>query len=561
VDAVDIILPVSDIHSTEALGAIDAIYEQTIKPKLEAIDSARRQVRWQIVTSVLMVLPPILVLICSELIADALSFTWSTGGLVLVWLWLAAGIVLALVKNLLPGLAAYASYRHRFKQEVVAGIFRALCPSATYDPLHGIPEDVFDAAGLFNRRGAYQCDDRIRGRIGRTAFEASEARRGYSTGTGKNARSHVVFRGLFFQLDFNQPLTGVTLVEPVKAQGHQLGSRDGLTLLEGIDPEFEREFKVYASNETEARSLITPSMTERLLALRRQADKPVFLGFKGRRAYVGINYGRALFEPGIARQFSKEDVREIARNFALVETVVRELNPYASGFSEPDDSLLHGPDTEPNPVDRLAAEKAGRVTTADLWQLASANVDDSAHEGDAIVPRPERTGIALEQGPSGLSITYGLRLGFWVMLAVSLVGALLAFSAVRAPKAPAWVDSESIWLEALPAVPAVDRFVADAPTPWLIVGSVVFVVFASLWSGYVRRVVIERDRILIFRGFRPFARVYRRPEYGRVIRIETALYIAKSEGQHVMNPTASPVLTEPEAGWLTSEMKRALRHG
>ena len=69
---------------------------------------------------------------------------------------------------------------------------------------------------------------------------------------------------------------------------------------------------------------------------------------------------------------------------------------------------------------------------------------------------------------------------------------------------------------------------------------------------------IDTDRIRIYRGFRPFPRVYRRPLYGRAIRINTSLYIAKSEGVHVMNPTASPVLTEAEAQWLTSEMKRAL---
>jgi hypothetical protein len=111
----------------------------------------------------------------------------------------------------------------------------------------------------------------------------------------------------------------------------------------------------------------------------------------------------------------------------------------------------------------------------------------------------------------------------------------------------------------LPPVPWLDRFAADAPTPWLIVGTVVAAVFALVWTGYVRRVVIERDRILVHRGFRPFPRVYRRPLYGRVIRIKTSLYIAKSEGLHMMNPTASPVLREAEAVWLSSEMKRALR--
>ena len=158
-----------------------------------------------------------------------------------------------------------------------------------------------------------------------------------------------------------------------------------------------------------------------------------------------------------------------------------------------------------------------------------------------------------------MSITYGLRLGFWVMLAISLCGALLASSALRASKAPAWAGAASAWVRTLPPLPWLDDFAADAPTPWMIVGSVVAVLFALVWSGYVRRVSVDGDRIRIYRGFRPFPRVYPRPLYGRAIRVNTALYLAKSDGVSLMNPTASPVLSEAEAKWLTSEMKRALR--
>ena len=144
------------------------------------------------------------------------------------------------------------------------------------------------------------------------------------------------------------------------------------------------------------------------------------------------------------------------------------------------------------------------------------------------------------------------------MLAISVCGALLAASALRALNAPAWAGPASAWVRTLPPVPWLDAFAADAPTPWLIVGAIVAVLFALMWTGYVRRVSVDRERIRIHRGLRPFPRVYRRPKYGRAIRINAAIYIAKSDGLHMMNPTASPVLTEPEAKWLTSELKRIL---
>ena len=269
-----------------------------------------------------------------------------------------------------------------------------MCPSAVYDPLQGITKEVFDAPGLFNTRGSFESDDRVRGRIGQTPFEASEVGRGYSTGSGKHSRSYTVFRGLFFHLGLNQRLNGVTFIDPEKAHSHQIGEREGLSLVTLDNPAFEKEFKVHTSNESEARALLTPAMTEPLLTLRRQAGKPVFLAFKGRRAYVGVHYGRKLFEPGIAMTTSKEAVREIAEHFAFVETIVRELNLNARASAAGDDSLLQAPDVEPNPLSRLAAEKGGTMTTSDVWAMASAAIDDSAKDG-ASVPRPEGTRISL----------------------------------------------------------------------------------------------------------------------------------------------------------------------
>ena len=142
----------------------------------------------------------------------------------------------------------------------------------------------------------------------------------------------------------NQRLGGVTLIDPEQAHSYQLGERAGLSLVTLDNPVFEKEFKVHASNESEARALLTPAVTEALLTLRRQAGKRVFLAFKGQRAFLGVDYERKLFEPGIARTTSKEAVREIAAHFAFVETVVRELNVNARAFAAGDDSLLHAPD-------------------------------------------------------------------------------------------------------------------------------------------------------------------------------------------------------------------------
>ena len=548
----------SDILVPETVSRIDAFYDGTLKPKLDGIDERRLQVRRFFIKSLVVLLPPIGILIVGDLLDGILPFISSTGRTVIAWVWLVAGFVFVCAKYVLPGITAYANYRSRFKQDIVAEIFKFVCPSSVYDPLQGITPDVFDAPGLFNTRGTFKSDDRVRGQIGETPFEASEVGRSYSIGTGRNSRTYVVFHGLFVHLAVGRRLNGVTLIEPERADSHQLGDRAGFGVVTFDNPAFEKEFKVRASNESEARALLTPSLIEALLTLRGQAGKPVFLAFKDHRAFFGVDYRRALFEPGIATSTSKEAVRGIAEHFAFVETVVRELNGNARGSAPADgDAVFRAPDVEPDPLSKLAAAKGGTLTPSEVWAMASASIDDSAKDG-APAPRPDSTRIRLEYEPAGLSITYGLRLGFWVMLGISLSGALLASSALRAEDAPEWARPASAWVRTLPPVPRLDTFTAAAPMPWMIGGAVVAVLFALMWTAYVRRVDIDQDRIRIYRGLRPFPRVYPRPKYGRAIRVSTSVYIALSEGVHVMNPTASPVLTEPEARWLTSEMKRAL---
>ena len=271
----------SDILAPEAVSRIDGFYDTTLKPKLDAIDHQRRQVRWLIIKSLLIVLPPIGILIAGDLLDGIVPFISSTARIVIAWVWLVGGVVFVLMKHLLPGVTAYANYRSRFKEDIVAGIFKVVCPSAVYDPLQGVTKDVFDAPGLFNTRGSFESDDRVRGHIGQTPFEASEVGRGYSTGTGKNSRSYTVFRGLFFHLGLNQRLGGVTLIDPEQARSYQLGERAGLSLVTLDNPVFEKEFKVHASNESEARALLTPAVTEALLTLRRQAGTARLSGVQG----------------------------------------------------------------------------------------------------------------------------------------------------------------------------------------------------------------------------------------------------------------------------------------
>ncbi len=539
---------------------IDALYESTLAPRLAALEGLRHEVRGYITKAALVVGVPAVLLWAHDLVALLLPRALGTALFGLTFVSLFTGVVVAGVKYLVPGFAAFSNYRVRFKHEVAAEVFKIVCPSATYAPLEGIAERIFDEPGLFSTRGGFKSDDRARGTIGQTPFEAADVSRSYSTG-GKNSRTVVVFRGLFFHLDFNKTLRGVTLVDPKSAASTSRGDRSALTPVALENPEFAAAFTVHASDEVEARYILTPAMMERILALQARTVRPVFLAFKGNRAYLGVNYGRALFEPGIAASTSREAIHEMAAHFALAEGIVHELDLNTRIWTKGVDASLLTTDV---PVTQDAfdlATKDGNVTPEGLWAAAmkaSGDGDDETTEGAVVAP-PPGTSIQIDRAGDGVTIDYGFGLGFYVAFLVWAVAVALALASARVVPAALNMAELSPATRWLPDVPYASVLVTRLPIAWFIGASVVGSMAFLMWAVRVRKVEIAADVVRIWRGLRPLPRLYRRPPFGKVVRVEKAVYVGKATGFSLVNASASPMLSPHEARWIASEMRRAMR--
>lgn len=538
---------------------IDALYESTLKPRLESLEGLRRELKGYITKAGLLIGVPAVLLwahtAVEYLLPSGLEWLALAGSFVGVF----AGVGIAGFKYLIPGFAAFSNYRVRFKHEVAAEVFKIVCPTASYAPLEGIAASVFDEPGLFSTRGGFKSDDRVRGRIGQTPFEAADVSRSYSTG-GKNSRNVVVFRGLFFHLDFNKTLRGVTLVDPKGAAATSIGDRSGLTRVTLENPAFDAKFAVYASDEVEARYILTPAMMERILTLQSHTDKNVHLGFKGNRAYLGVNYGRALFEPGIAASTSVEAIHEMAAHFALADGIVHELDLNTRIWTKGvDDSLLHAVD-EAKQEDALdVAARQGNLTASKVWEVAlkATGSHDDTEDADAV--QPSGTSIAVDRSGSGVVINYGFGLGFVLAFLAWAAGVALMLAAARLlPQAVGMRDLES-FVAWIPEIPYAATVAATLPLAWFIGGGVVGFFAFLMWAVRVRKVEIASDAVRIWRGLRPIPRTYARPLYGKIVRVDKAVYVAKVEGFSMINTSASPMLSAAEAPWIAREMRRALR--
>jgi hypothetical protein len=233
---------------------------------------------------------------------------------------------------------ATRDYVGRFKDQVMRRVIQLIDPDLDYQPFGAIAHRDYDESGLFQHRvDRYSGEDLVSGKIGATALRFSEVHSEYKTeSTDSKGRRrttwHTIFRGLFFVADFNKHFKGRTVVLPDSLEGLFGGlaamlqkmnfGRDQLVSLE--DPEFEKAFVVYGTDQVEARYILSNSLMRRILDFRRKMGEEVYLSFVGTNVYVAVKSTRNRFEPRIFRslleaEFSGALIEEVRMAVGIVE--------------------------------------------------------------------------------------------------------------------------------------------------------------------------------------------------------------------------------------------------
>ena len=210
-----------------------------------------------------------------------------------------------------------------YKEEVVDEIIHAFCPNATYSPNDGVSEDLFRNSGLFTSPDRYHAEDLIEGCLDKTSFICSEVhaeeRRARSTKNGVQYYWEDIFKGFLFIADFHKEFQGETTV----LRDSFFKIKMGASRVKMENPDFEKVFDVFSTNQIEARYLITPSMMERMLKLDSNFKKGITISFRDSTILVAIPDSKNRFEADVwSMSILKSD-------FAVLQSlleIVDELN-------------------------------------------------------------------------------------------------------------------------------------------------------------------------------------------------------------------------------------------
>lgn len=244
-------------------------------------------------------------------------------------------------------------FLREYKAATVEKLLHFINPDFNYSMEKHIPRAVFMESGLFGEApSVYEGDDHVSGIIGDTKIEFSELNTSYVSMSSKGKREGSIFKGIFFVADFNKNFQGKTIVLPDIAEsifGNVLGQGLQSVAIEGElvkleDPEFEKHFVVYTTDQVEARYILSTSLMERMVNFREKAGVggAFYASFVNSKIYIAFPHEgkiikkifkktpeefKGFFEPDLSRPIADfETIREYYEDLRLMIGIVEELN-------------------------------------------------------------------------------------------------------------------------------------------------------------------------------------------------------------------------------------------
>lgn len=143
------------------------------------------------------------------------------------------------------------------------------------------------------------------------------------------------FVGMFAVVDFPKKFKGHTVILPdnmEKRVGHLAKTLQRLNISRGQlvkmeDPEFEKHFVVFSTDQIEARYLLSPSLMQRITQLYQKMDKPILISFHKNKLYMGVRHAHGFLSLDKKKSLTETDVFGILyEDITTAVGIVEDLN-------------------------------------------------------------------------------------------------------------------------------------------------------------------------------------------------------------------------------------------
>jgi len=229
-----------------------------------------------------------------------------------------------------------------FKKNVIGKLVKFISPDLNYTPegrdVGGdeilkseiFPHTVFYPLG-------YGAEDFVEGKIGDTHIRFFEI-------SGNNpivpydskgsieftrfAYERFSFFGMLGIVDFNKSFQGHTVVLPeTRLIQSEWMRRSGRKLVKLEDPDFEKYFSVYGTDQIASRYILSTSLMKRITDFKEEIGRKLSLSFTENKLYVAISHKKNQFEFNMYKSlYNFEQIKEYYNDLTVITDIVEDLN-------------------------------------------------------------------------------------------------------------------------------------------------------------------------------------------------------------------------------------------
>jgi hypothetical protein len=237
------------------------------------------------------------------------------------------------------GSSSSGNFQFDFKDRVVRKMVAFWDESFKYQINNHIKlTEVLESGMFYPKNYRTTGSDLIRGEVDGVAFRFSDlqiAREKTYVGKNEDPYETLLF-GSFFIADFPKTFKYPVYVYPKSTFSNStdtLRYEGDKVLLE--DPEFMKQFNVYATDQIEARYILTPSLMERIKTMTTKMGKNLYIAFANNNIYVMNNNNKDRFEASWFKQLDKKEsllqfYNELAEQLSIINELKLNVNIWRS---------------------------------------------------------------------------------------------------------------------------------------------------------------------------------------------------------------------------------------
>lgn len=226
----------------------------------------------------------------------------------------------------------------KYKRVLLPEIIKYSAKSVEYNADNYTAQNVFETSRLFPAQTicSYKGSDLTKGKSDKTVFEFSQLHVMKKEVHQSNGKTEVsisdLFKGIFYTADFNKKFSGETFIVPDVARelfGEYLGeslnksvggvNRPETKLVYMEDVGFEKLFAVFSTDQQEARYILSPSLMQKITALKSKFTNNMYLAFRNGNLYIGIESSNDFFAPNLFGNI--DDYETIEKHYLMIKNL------------------------------------------------------------------------------------------------------------------------------------------------------------------------------------------------------------------------------------------------